>query len=122
MLVRENELRLCQSTRELYRSVRNDPSGWIAVVERLQRQVAREFGLLEGVGVDALRSADMLLPTEDVTSLSLYRKYNRCQDGSLSEGDPAPNVNVHSLNGRCQPLLSLSNPNRPLVLFAGSWT
>ena len=48
--------------------VKEDPSGWLSVMERLQRLVAREFGLSEAVGLLAMRRAEDLLPGDSEVS------------------------------------------------------
>ena len=143
MLRRENELRLCEETQAMFRSVGDRYDGWLEVVEALQKRVAREFGLAEAVGLAAMRGAEGLLPTDpEVVEISLYPKYNRCVDGALHAGSPAPNPLVHTLTPPSspnkinkinninnikdnntpnpRPLLSLLRGPRPLVLFAGS--
>lgn len=47
ILRRENELRLGPETKERLVALRGEPAGWLRVMELLQRQVAREFGLTE---------------------------------------------------------------------------
>ena len=45
MLRRENALRLCAATQRAFAAVAEDGEGGVALVEELQRRVAREFGL-----------------------------------------------------------------------------
>ena len=48
----------------------------------------------------AMRGAESLVPAVDVAEIrdiSFYRKYNRMQDGKLSVGDVAPDVELHKL-------------------------
>ncbi len=125
MLIRENELRLCVDTQLRFEAVREQPDGWLQVVEELQMQVAREFGLLDAVGLLALRGAEQLLPGDkEVISISLYRKFNRCQDGRLSVGSPAPDAPLHPMHALQDTarLSSLVHGARPLILFAGSFS
>jgi len=135
MLRRENELRLCQETQNKFKSVASSkgPSGWLDVVEELQRQVCREFAMNEKVGLVALRYAQDLLPGDiEVHEISLYRKYNRCRDGKLQVADAPPDVTLLSLNSNKERqsivsirelLLPATAPSQlPLVVFAGSYT
>ena len=55
--------------REELELVREDPSGWLLVMDRLQRRVAREFGLSEAVGLVAMRKAEDLLPGDSEVPL-----------------------------------------------------
>ena len=61
ILRRENEQRLSASTRAEFAAVRDQPDGWLGVVEQLQRRVARECGVTEAVGLAAMRCAETLL-------------------------------------------------------------
>jgi hypothetical protein len=104
---------------------RHRPDGWLEIVEELQRQACREFGLSEDVGLMALRQAHVLLPDDpEVDEISLYRKYNRCRDGSSKVSDRPPNVNLlHFQSQNCVSLDSLlMEGNNPVVIFAGSYT
>jgi len=105
-------------------AVRSQPDGWLSVMDALQRQVAREFGLQENVGLQALRHAEALLPGDDeVVEISLYRKYNRCWDGLLQVGDLSPNPLCHQLDSHSSvPLHDLlaGIPQAQVVLLAGS--
>jgi hypothetical protein len=123
ILRRENDLRLSEETLANF-SCCSTPDGWLDVVDKLQRRIASEFGLSEQVGLDAMRLADKLLPDDpEVTEISLYRKYNRCRDGDLREGDHAPDVPLHLVaDGKRTALHSLLNECTPLVVFVGSYT
>ena len=93
MLIRENELRLSPAIQKMYREQGYDH--YFQITETLQRQVAGEFGLDELVGVNYLQCAENIVmdnaaQLNEVRNISLYRKYNRCYDGNLQEGDLAP--------------------------------
>ena len=145
ILRRENELRLSEETQRQFKAAgaagRGD--GWLEVVEGLQRQVAAEFGLTEAVGLDAMRLAESLLPgDQEVIEISLYRKYNRCIDGPLQTGDPAPDADLLSLDqpglpttlhsllhdrsgwfpDGCGPAAAAAAAGRPLAVLVGSYT
>ena len=123
MLKRENDLRLCAATQRRFKAVNSRPDGWLKVVEELQRQVAQEFKLPEAMGLYYLRHAETFLPWEEIKELSLYRKFNRCRDGSLQVGDRPPSVTLNR-SGDLKPieLRSRLDPKRPTVLLAGSYT
>lgn len=138
ILVRENELRLSQDTQRRFRNISKQPDGWLSVVEDLQLQVAKEFNLPNEIALKVMRSAETLVPTsekivlEQIKQISLYRKYNRCIDSHLEVGDMPPNISlVHStstsskvvtLHSILERKPGCSNRNRPLVIFAGSYT
>jgi len=130
ILKRENELRLSPEVQNLFREASSKPDGWIGVVEDLQRRIAHEFGLSEKVGLAVMRGAEELLPGDlEVKEISLYRKYNRWKDGSLQVGDAPPNVALYHIwkESVHEPVLTnlhaaLLSGQRPLVLFAGSYT
>ena len=111
----------------------------IRIINDLQRQVSNEFRISEATGFAAMRLADKIFndrgdfpSLKEANEISLYRKYNRCHDGNLNEGDIAPNVPqlirandnaAKSLFGvKIEALHSHINGNRPLVMFAGSYS
>ncbi len=68
---------------------------------------------------------DSVQDKEEVYNISLYRKYNRLQEGALQRGDTAPNVPLYTPSGEMIPdgLLSFfSQAEKPLILVAGSIT
>ena len=124
ILRRENDLRLSHETQQEFQAA-SKPDDWIQVVERLQRRVCLEFGLSEQVGLNAMRRAESLLPgDQDVNEISLYRKYNRCRDGTLQVSDTPPNLNLWHFDSQqsvCLQDVLLSTP-KWTVVFAGSYT
>lgn len=124
---RENELRLAPETQAAFRAAAaaRGPHGWPDVVERLQLTVCREFGLSDSVGLSAMRSADTLLPGDDeVRQISLYRKYNRCKNGDLQEGDPPPDAPLIRVADGAKSSVAaiLSKSTLDQVFFVGSYT
>ncbi len=137
MLRREDALRLSESTQAAFRSYRDagrGPEGMLAVPTAVQLRVAEEFGVPPDVGLEALRCAPALLPGDDeVPTLSLYRRHNRCVDGSLNVGDLAPDVELFPVCGSARASCGLFSPSRGLhsllagcarglILIAGSYT
>lgn len=131
MLKRENELRLSSDVQLKYKQRKNEGfSGFVSVTEELQKQVVKEFNLNENNGLKMLRCAPSFFSTqeeiEEIKNISLYRKYNRLENGNLSRGDNAPNVELYDINGEIlsDGLLSLFSDSeiKPLVLIAGSIT
>ena len=141
MLRRENDLRVSTETQHAFKAVaRMSQEGrkrdaYLKVVDDLQKQVAAEFGLSEKVGLDALRSAELLLNNNpqdviDVREISLYRKYNRCRDGDLSVGDAPPDArlvrvldqDIHRVDPNASVHGVLSSSSLPTVLLVGSYT
>jgi hypothetical protein len=97
MLRRENELRLSEQTLSRFKVEGHEM--YVPITEEIQRQVCREFGLSEEVGLTALRCADRLMPTSadlaEIKEISFYRKYNRMRDGDVKEGDCVPSICFH---------------------------
>ena len=146
MLRRENELRLSPSVQALYRAehdVKDErENGWITVTEELQREVAREFGIDPAVGASLMQRAEWIFvgETDAIIELSLYRKFNRMENGALNVGDVAPldSAFVHPLlshdatsaadgeqTASVGPAVAIrelmsSGGGRPLVVIAGS--
>lgn len=92
MLRREDTLRLSPDILAQYKAFGHD--GYVRITTALQAQVSREFGLNEEVGIMLLRTAESFArdATElaEMVSLSLYRRHNRCVDGTVQVGDLAP--------------------------------
>ncbi len=68
---------------------------------------------------------DSLKDKEEVNNISLYRKYNRLEEGTLRRGDTAANAPLYSTSGEMisDGLLSFfSQSEKPLILVAGSIT
>jgi len=66
---------------------------------------------------------DSIEDKEAIKNLSLYRKFNRLENGTLNRGHSAPNVPLFSISGEMIPdgLFSLcSQSEKPLILVAGS--
>jgi len=51
-----------------------------------------------------------------------YRKFNRCEQGSMLVGDAIPDIALHLPDGTPTALSCFQTAGRPLVLFAGSYT
>ena len=139
MLKRENELRLSADTQAEYtRARRVDPDGLplvVAVTERLQQRVAREFGFASedpdseqstARGVELLRSAQALFPGDDeIRAIPLYVRYNRMRRGELSVGDACPDARLLRITDGSDTRLTAfqgADSDRPLVLLAASWS
>lgn len=126
MLKREDILRLSPETQQLYKEYRlagRGEEGMQVVVDDIQKRVVKEFGLSMEVGIEAIQCAESILEGDDeVKSLSLYRRHNRCIDGNLNIGDIAPNVKLIDLNHQEINLLDMVNVNKPLIIIAGSYT
>jgi hypothetical protein len=146
MLRREDALRLCEETQQ--QLLLQGEDSYVPVVVEIQKQVSREFGVDEEVGMMLLRCAESFARTdaelEEIVSLSLYRRHNRCVDGNLWVGQNAPqlphpvhlmdsamtpvplfeHLNQHALVGRGSVFHNtpVAKETKPIVLFAGSWS
>ncbi|CAF5216286.1 unnamed protein product, partial [Rotaria magnacalcarata] len=70
-----------------------------------------------------LRSAHQLYEDgKEFHNLSLYVRHNHAKRGNLRVRDPAIDIDLLNMNGEYVPLLSHCNPNRPLLILAGSYT
>ena len=97
MLVLENELRLGPTAMRIYDEARRIGRDAMEVPEQVQKAVAAYFGLSEEVAFTAMRCAETLpqisaADIQEIRNISHYRKYNRCKNGNLNVGDPAPDV------------------------------
>lgn len=121
MLKREDVLRrFDEDVQERFRIAESSAeSEWMDVAEEIQRQVCREFGVEEhrmAEGLRLLRAAALRHP-----ELAIYVRYNRCERGSLREGDACPNVPLFDLSGARKMLLD-GKSDRKLAILAGSYS
>jgi len=124
LLKRENDLRLSPEIQEKFR-VANQvrPDGWLTIVPKVHRQLAKEFDIALAVVQEALMTAEKFVSTDIANDISLYRKYNRCKDGSLEVGDAPPDVSLVRMDGEQTSLHDFMPPLPSLlVVFAGSYT
>jgi len=128
MLKRECELRLSPGIQQLFTKYTNDENYVTFITDRLQQHVVEEFGYKD---VDILRAAQSLYPGDnDISESAFYIKYNRCRQGSMTEGNTVPDVKLLSLDGTVSSINtyfqesckagSLNPSVSPLVLVAGS--
>ena len=152
LLRREEALRLSPETQACfaaYRLAGRGEEGMGVVVEQVQERVAWEFRVPAAVAKEAMRCAEALLPgDQEVPKLSLYRRFNRCEDGPLRHGSAAPDALLvpvcpaaHAVAARLRPagdlvsdpvsvhdlLSDVASEGRgvqpmPLILVAGSYT
>jgi len=128
MLIREQELRLCEETQQAYcrqEDRDDDPmQGSREVTEAVQFQVAREFGFKDPwTGVQCLRLLPSLFPgDQELFEIPFYRRFNRAKQGLLKIGDTAPNLSVIPLDSDSERPLYDQHQTRPLVIFASSYS
>jgi len=126
MLSRENEIRLTDDIQNLYDGCAlTDSEKYTEVTTNVQRQVLREFGFVDGEqGLTMLRSALTMYPDDpELKTLVYYHKYNRSRQGDLKVGDKIDISTVQLANAAGTTVTELSSyaqPDRPLVLIAGS--
>jgi len=87
--------------------------------------VLREFGFLDDEqGLTMFRSALTMYPDDpELKNLVYYYKYNRSRQGDLKIGDKIDMSTIQLANSAgtdCTELSSYAQPDRPLVLIAGS--
>lgn len=130
MLVRENELRLSEEIQTAFDGCAiSDAAKYTEVVEGVQKQVLREFGFKDDSdGLVMFRSALSMYPDdEELKNLAYYYKYNRSRQGELKCGDKVDlsKITLSTLDNTQTFQLSQiaeQNPDKPLVLIAGSIT
>ena len=142
MLRREDELRRSDETLALFKQ--GDINDYNVIIDALQAQVAREFGMEAALCATLLRTADRFARSDtelaQIVAASLYRRHNRCFDGTVHVGDTAPILRrplhlVRRPSGGAEEELELvplfpymlqqqphADPPPPLVLFAGSYS
>lgn len=126
MLIRENELRLCEETQKEYFRIESQPQmpgDWLDYTAKLQEQVIEEFGFKDNpTAIWQLRCACTDHP--DLTEHALYVKYNRAREGDLRVGDNAPDSRLVSIVDQSshQLLEFVPKDTRPLLICAASWS
>lgn len=125
MLCREDELRKCVKVQEQLKAW--GESSYVDVMCSVQAQVAEEFGFSVNAGCTLLQCAEDLFPQhiDEIKELSLYRKYNRCVDGDVKEGDPIPRLvrPLHRLDANLSPINlfdEYSHHSKPLVKYSNN--
>ena len=98
-----------------------DDADWLFVAAEMQETALVQAGLRPtSENLDRLRDAALRNP-----ELARYVRFNRCRQGELRVGDYAPNIALVDLGGCASsllPELGLSQPRRPLVILAGSYS
>ena len=133
MLRREEQLRLCPATQAAL-AAEPETAGMLAVIEALQRRVAEEAGFSTAADIDAavayIRAAQHnFAGDEEVLSIPLYIRNNRCRAGVLAPGMAAPDApllqpdgvtrcSVHALHAAA----CGGEARLPLLLVGGSYT
>ncbi|CAF3420727.1 unnamed protein product [Rotaria socialis] len=99
------------------------------VIADLQMQLVREaigeYTTEDEIqcGLRIFRSAHQLYANDnEFHNLSFYVRHNRAKQGNLRVGDEAIDIQLLNMNGEFKSLLSYFNPNRPLLILAGSYT
>lgn len=128
MLHREEQLRMCNTTKESYKIARYyyGEQGVTNIIINIQKQVSREYDIEENEGMYMLRSVEYIFEDDkdflsEIKNISHYRKYNILVDGNINIGDKVPDINIYHLkSGIDIPLLD--NNSRYQVIFSGSIT
>ncbi|CAF1993298.1 unnamed protein product [Rotaria magnacalcarata] len=123
-------MRLSQETQQLLASIEDRKDiDWMDIIADLQTDLIKTFlgedATLDEIqyGLSILRSAHQIYADDkEFHNLSLYVRHNRAKRGNLRVGDPAIDIDLLNINGESVSLLSHCNPNRPLLIIAGSFT
>ena len=118
----ENRMRLSVEGQAAFaRAEAEADQDWMEAAARMQFAALREVGLAPTVrNVSLLRATALLHP-----ELALYVRNNRCRQGRLQIGDPAPRVQLHSVGGGIvvfPPIAAAGARDQQQVVFAGSVT
>jgi hypothetical protein len=119
MLRREDELRVCAEVQQALRD--RGEFAYPEIMDELQAQVSREFGLNEQHGTNLMRCAESMAQSaeelEEIKALSLYRRFNRCVDGNLHVGMRAPTLpsKLHLLDADFTPVELFTHAGCTLV-------
>jgi len=127
ILIREDELRASDFWQSEYS--KEDRLQWFEeVTHRIQIEALEDNGVaaeeLLTRGIDALRRARFRYKDDpNMNQLTVYMRNDRSREGSLLQGDDAPNVPLHTIEGTpimLHEYIKNLNSNKPLFVMAGS--
>ena len=145
MLQDENARRLSPEMQAIYREAEAEDGGtkrfedWMEATAAMQLDVVRAH-LSPAASAEEQEKALLRLRTApdepqwrgtaaaaELAKISLWRRHNRCRDGSLRQGEPLPNVTLTPLapateQASPKQLVAFAHRARPLVLVAGSYS
>lgn len=128
MIEEEETIRTSQEYKDRCTAVKDVVNGWLDVTAEIQREIVRKHGFTDKISCDVavnhLRRASQLYPDNlKFKTVPLYVRNNKAHQGSLKEGDPVPDVGLHSLDGKEHRLHDLlPGDGLPTLLFASSAT
>ena len=132
MYKRENEIRLSKEMQEEMerKMTSGEMSGYVELVEEIQRRVVKEFGFGGSEEDLSLFRQGLSMYPEDseLQQIPYYSRFNRANDGDLKEGDSVRDVQLVDTEGTKSTLFSFYNSQvdksskagLPFVLLAGS--
>lgn len=126
ILKRADEMRLSKEVQDAI-SEKDDIELAFSVTREIYASIVREYQIPdEESALDEVFSARAMFTgdkdMEDFMSTLLHVKYDFTGDGPIQEGDDMVDAQLFDLNGEPRKLSQFVNTNRPLVVFAGSWT
>ena len=145
MLQDENARRLSPEMQAIYRQAETEGcdakrfEDWMQATAAMQLDVVRAH-MSSAASAEELEKALLRLRTApdepqwqgtaaaaELAKISLWRRYNRCCDGNLRQGEPLPDVKLTPLASVTEQALpkqltAFSHRTRPLVLVAGSYS
>jgi len=128
ILKRADELRLSPEIQDEL-SEKDDTSYSFEVVNKMHVKVLREFGVDESGMEQALQEVYTTryrfqndLDMQKFMANLLHVKYDLTGEGPINAGDELHDVVLHNFDESPKSLTQFMTNNRPLVVFAGSWT
>jgi len=123
MIEKEIEYRLSSEYIEKCNAVADVPNGWLDVSDKLQYQIANEFGFIginAHIAVNHLRRARILFPNNQIMYQPVYVKHNKANKGINNVGDSVPNIEIYKSREETVFLHELLNVNNQKTILIGS--
>jgi hypothetical protein len=128
ILIREEELRMNETTKMSYKTARlqNGEEGVFRIIENIQSQVSVEFNLDVECGKNLMRSVEYIFRDDpefllEIVAISHYRRYNILENGNLNICDKVPQLSVYHVDTK-QKINLLNDSKKYQIILGGSIT
>jgi len=126
LVIREEEIRMSKEYQEECTKVKDIPNGWLDVTRKMQEKLVSDFGFVgeptHTIACNMLRRARYIFPENKIfTTVPVYVRQNKANDGTLNIGDDPPDIKLHNLDGSIVHLKDIID-DKINIFFSGSET
>lgn len=130
MIIEEEKRRMSEEYRNECTSVKNIINGWLAVTEKMQKDIVKSFGFQTEMECDIacnmMRRAHILYPENEIfRTVPLQVRNNKAKKGDLVLGSNVPNFPIFTLDKKIcsiESLIDNDKYNKPSVIIMSSGT